>query len=246
MPDTKAKQRAFWLRLALEGVAVVISILLAFGIDAWWENLREQREEQEILLGLQEEFLQHRDWIATRLEMNSAMWPAIQTLQRVQGAQIRDSAQAVEVISSVRLLSFAGGNAPLLGATLQTLTNSGRLALVRDATLRDELSHWSLLIDRIEGQNGAVSRFVMERLFPRLASLDIPLDEALSPRSSGLAFGDVRVKDPSAYDALGADHEFYNLLAVRRLWLTGTHFNYREAAETTESILRLIEQNLRS
>jgi hypothetical protein len=36
-----------WPRIFAAGVAIVVSILLAFGIQGWWEGRQEQREEQE-------------------------------------------------------------------------------------------------------------------------------------------------------------------------------------------------------
>ena len=41
-----------WLRVFVEGVVIVGSILLAFGIQAWWDERQERREETELLLGL--------------------------------------------------------------------------------------------------------------------------------------------------------------------------------------------------
>ncbi len=43
-----------WPRLLAEGAAIVVSILLAFGIDAWWDDRQERIEERKILLGLVE------------------------------------------------------------------------------------------------------------------------------------------------------------------------------------------------
>jgi hypothetical protein len=40
-------QKIPWKRLTAEGVAIVVSILLAFWIDAWWED----REQQQQLIG---------------------------------------------------------------------------------------------------------------------------------------------------------------------------------------------------
>ena len=40
----------------MEGVVIVGSILLAFGIEAWWDGMQERAEEQVVLLALQEEF----------------------------------------------------------------------------------------------------------------------------------------------------------------------------------------------
>ena len=33
-----------WLRVFVEGVVIVGSILLAFGIDAWWDGVQERAE----------------------------------------------------------------------------------------------------------------------------------------------------------------------------------------------------------
>ncbi len=34
-----------WPRFVIEGVVIVASILLAFGIEAWWENRQERQDE---------------------------------------------------------------------------------------------------------------------------------------------------------------------------------------------------------
>jgi hypothetical protein len=52
-----------WPRILAEGVAIVLSILLAFGIQAWWEGRQERLEEREILIGLRDELLEIRDVI---------------------------------------------------------------------------------------------------------------------------------------------------------------------------------------
>jgi len=36
-----------WARVLAEGSAIVVSILLAFGIQAWWEERQERTEEAE-------------------------------------------------------------------------------------------------------------------------------------------------------------------------------------------------------
>ena len=41
-----------WKRITVEGAAVVLSILLAFWIDAWWEDRQERSEEQIVLATL--------------------------------------------------------------------------------------------------------------------------------------------------------------------------------------------------
>lgn len=41
-----------WKRLSAEAVAIVGSILLAFAIDAWWENVQDARRQETLLTAL--------------------------------------------------------------------------------------------------------------------------------------------------------------------------------------------------
>ena len=45
-----------WLRVFVEGVVIVGSILLAFGIDAWWDGSKERADELDYLRALRSEF----------------------------------------------------------------------------------------------------------------------------------------------------------------------------------------------
>ncbi len=49
-----------WLRVGIEGLVIVGSILLAFGIDAAWEERQERAEEQEILARLEDDMVNNR------------------------------------------------------------------------------------------------------------------------------------------------------------------------------------------
>ena len=40
-----------WKRLTAEGMAIIVSILLAFGIDAWWEDRQQQHDETRFAPG---------------------------------------------------------------------------------------------------------------------------------------------------------------------------------------------------
>ena len=41
-----------WKRISVEAIAIVASILLAFTIDAWWEDAQSEHEEKQILEAL--------------------------------------------------------------------------------------------------------------------------------------------------------------------------------------------------
>ena len=44
-----------WPRVLAEGAVIVVSILLAFGIDAWWDDAQRTREAHAMLETLSEE-----------------------------------------------------------------------------------------------------------------------------------------------------------------------------------------------
>ena len=38
-----------WRSFLIEGVVIIASILIAFGIDAWWDGVRERQDQQELM-----------------------------------------------------------------------------------------------------------------------------------------------------------------------------------------------------
>jgi len=57
-----------WLRVFVEGVVIVSSILLAFWIDAAWELRGEARERTALLIALQEDFDGYEELLALRID----------------------------------------------------------------------------------------------------------------------------------------------------------------------------------
>jgi len=61
VPDTNEARKSLPLtRMAVEAVLIVVSILLAFGIDAWWDERKSALEEAEMIVALENEFLRNR------------------------------------------------------------------------------------------------------------------------------------------------------------------------------------------
>ena len=68
--DKPSRQPIPWLRIGAEGVAIVVSILLAFGIQAWWEARADRVLELHLLQGFEVEL--SRDTSDIRFAMNAA------------------------------------------------------------------------------------------------------------------------------------------------------------------------------
>jgi len=60
MPSTNHIQ---WKQIFAEGVAIVVSILLAFSIQAWWEERQEREDEQIILRSVLQELTEIEDYL---------------------------------------------------------------------------------------------------------------------------------------------------------------------------------------
>ena len=58
----KALSKIPWPYLITEGIVVVISILLAFSIDAWWDAKQKESRRQELAFDLRAEFEYTISW----------------------------------------------------------------------------------------------------------------------------------------------------------------------------------------
>jgi len=63
------RQNISWKRLSIEAAAIVASILLAFAIDAWWDESRQQKHLQSVLTGLEAAFSENVTLIDENIEL---------------------------------------------------------------------------------------------------------------------------------------------------------------------------------
>ena len=134
-------------RVVAEGTAIVVSILLAFAIQAWWEERQERDQEQETLNGLAADFAStlaqlHRQLVAN--EDRQALLVALETMADTEPWEIpADSAALYESA----LLGF--GTFDARDGTLEALVASGDLGIIRDPYLRQMLMGWQSIVGDI-------------------------------------------------------------------------------------------------
>ncbi|MDX1570405.1 MAG: hypothetical protein R3200_07960 [Xanthomonadales bacterium] len=61
MVDSKPKLP--WLRILAEGTTIVVSILLAFAIDAWWQGRAERHRADALLTDFQATQVHAEQWL---------------------------------------------------------------------------------------------------------------------------------------------------------------------------------------
>jgi hypothetical protein len=127
-----------WLRIFAEGVAIVVSILLAFGIQAWWEERQEREEERRILQALSEDFSETREDLLSNTAGTVESSEQAKELLRIMSEGSANE-QAEEVIALLANSFTTWTYEPRL-STYEEIIGSGDLGLVRSDTLRVQMA----------------------------------------------------------------------------------------------------------
>jgi len=138
-PQTRSLRAAL-----LEGLVIVVSILVAFGLDATWARYGEAQAERDILRSLHDEFEDARSRIEGAIaEAHSSLAATAKLMDHLGPSPPElssDSAEALVVaILAVNTLEVPAG-------ALNSLLASGELRLVRSDSLRAALARWPALV----------------------------------------------------------------------------------------------------
>lgn len=225
-----------WLRIAAEAVAIVLSILLAFAIDAWWDERSDRLEEQRVLQQLTEEF----EAVSTQLERYVAMdRRTLRNVSRIDSLMqtaLADGRTAITVRdSTLRWLVTQGTFRPTL-PTLDGLRTSGRLTLIQDEELVTALSAWpGQLEDAVEHQEQSLD-IIFQYVYPaimRTMNFSPPHDQTLAYVN--------RLADPPPPDArsrVPVTLELANAVNTRAGWM---HFSVMEMSRLQQHVAGILE-----
>jgi hypothetical protein len=221
-------------RVFLEGIVIVASILLAFTIDALWEDRQLRVEEQGVLHSLRTDFLASQ----------SELLDVLQSLESNRAAFERLQATTPDALSrlpadSVSMAGLTG--APSFDAysgTLNALVGAGKLDLIRDVSLREVLLDWMHGIDDLP-ENLTSVRAEAERLTHAMEPFGGPFfygaaDLSALPRVNAATLSAMRANEP----VMGAARSFQLHLAFYRRDL-------ESLAPLAESALALLDENIR-
>jgi hypothetical protein len=136
-------------KLLAEGTVIVVSILLAFAIDALWDERKERIEETEILAALEKEFQTNLSEIEKVIDFHTRARHSIDELfsSTEQALRAVDQRQRSEyVVALCNPWSFY----PVLGTT-EALIGAGELNILENRNLREALTTFLFLVmDSIE------------------------------------------------------------------------------------------------
>jgi hypothetical protein len=168
-----ANENIPWKRLSVEAAAIVASILLAFAIDAWWEDRQERVLEQQYLASLKADFQadieELDDAIAlakSRAQLGRLLISSIDQ-DRVEG----DPNEFIWAVYSSFLLNYPS----YTRSTINDLLSTGNLQLLQDAKLKAAVAEYYTDIEYREQWkiNWREAQIAMERTLPDLLDFDV-------------------------------------------------------------------------
>lgn len=232
-----------WKRLTLEATAIVGSILLAFAIDAWWEERQDHREEQQILQGLHAEFEENHTVLQRHLARHLV---GIQSLERVLDAIERGRDKDVASTIDAALTGMLTPSTTDLGSgVLDALLSSGRIEILTNRNLRAKLAAWAGVIGEVWDDQANNGRMVFELYVPYFVHNDVPPSTPMSTWYQDWTIPMRSISDdPDSVSRLLGDPEFRVLAELRYGFKRHLTEEFETALAATEEILEEIERSL--
>ena len=223
--ETERRRRIFGF--AVEGLVIVASILLAFAVDALWDQRQERARMFEYLTALEGEFLAARDEILDQIGDHRDQLVAVnELLTGLAAGEPEDF--LLPRLGRLNALYVYGPAHPVF----EDLANAGavnvlestdlRFALLRYGQSRDFLTE--LAKREAELWHGYMHPFLIERT-------DI-LPQTLEQDRAGLM-----PRFPSGIDTLYDDRTFQNLLLRRKRSIIGQLRLDQDVHEAVEAVL---------
>jgi len=148
-------------------VVIVVSILLAFAIDASWSQRLDRVEEESARGRLQAEFSGAADQLAELRNREELVLSASEALLAMVGPSAQWEGATAEVDALLDQVTEVMTFDPRQG-TLASLIASGQLRLIRDADLRSRLAAWPDMVEDMREEQLRAWDEVQEDLLPTI------------------------------------------------------------------------------
>lgn len=231
-----------WKRLTTEGAAIVVSILLAFAIQAWWEDRNDRQAERWLLDRLQADFTEIRSDLAVVREDHQVTFDATIALLELPASDrpIALTTQLADRIGRVFLVSrtFNPGS-----GSVNAFLNNQMSTRVGNQPLADLLIRWSGQVEELQEEEAQMQKGVSERWTPFLASRTevAPILHVTNPVFSELPKEDKQLSEDAE---MVFDMEFRNHVVDRYKWQLIALRDLEPLETTVEEVLMHLQKEL--
>jgi len=234
------RPRMSWSRLGAEGSVIVVSILLAFAVQAWWEGRQEQRQETEYLTALQGELEEG----LVRLPQTAAAVADVLHAHEALLGQFHEPALAPadSLLFWLSALSWPPNFSPPT-AVLEDLVSSGGIQLIEADRLRLAVANHEGFLRRFEETADQAWATWAERIQPylegRVSRVD-RLRQGRYPRPVPLAPSPF----PPSFQDIFSDRTFESMIAERWTRLDATRSTLDRVRSSMTDLVALIGEEL--
>ena len=236
-----------WRRLGIQSLAVLVSILLAFSIDAWWDGHQERGREADLLLAMAADFEASRPQLQDRRALAERTARANGLLLDVLAAQ--PPGTPLTVPDSLILATLTGPTYEPSTNALDAALASGEIELIKSPELRSQLATWRRTLRDTTEDEFEVRRITNEQVVPELSeSIGLaPYFAEVLAWSGGDPFGPgSALRDSSASDLTGsgtilATTELQGALSVRKFYVEFSAADLETLLLTLDSTLVLLQ-----
>ena len=233
-----------WSRVMAEGAAIVASILLAFAIDAWWEERGIRAEEQEVLRGLRDDFQNVRAILhRPHCENHEGHLDALEAF--MVAAENGDVAEAEAVVDELLNVLLTPMTSDLGVGSLDALLSSGRIEILQNRQLRAMLAGWQGVIGEVLDDQARNEKSVFEIHIPHFIDNDIPAGDSVA-----LWYDDrplplrLPSSDPESVARILADRKILEMAKISYGYRRHTSEEFESAINTVDDILAEIEGSI--
>lgn len=230
-----------WRRTMVESVAIILSILLAFSIDAGWDAFKERNQEEAFLVALRSDFVETRTRVKESTDRHMRYIDAARQLLGFHGGDTPDiEPEALEQLLTDVFFSFTTLYLP--SGSRDALFASGDIEIIKNEELRAMLAAWPSVVADAAEDDVFISNDVMTNLAPYLQS-KVRSRNVMRLSNTEAAKNIPRIESVN-YDALLKDPMFENLVVFRIANETFAIFENARLSEAVDEIIRVIDQEL--
>jgi len=221
-----------WKRLSAEAITIIVSILLAFAIDAWWEEHSEGIRLAGAIENIAAEVRDAREEIEHAVERNKYRIDGMRHFLSLHPDQLQDLPE--DSLLSLDGVFYTPSPFDTSGYALEGLLAGGNLEIIADDELRSALIAWAQFPTEIERDYAEALQLSMA-LYERFAGHSV-----FSAMRNEI--GDLRipntVKFRDALVSLRRDEEAVEVLAQFLFYFEDFNQQLAEGIDLAERVLR--------